>query len=272
MHGFLSRLPLVPSAPGSRTCPPAVCRRWVADKLQRRADKLVEVLEPAGGEIEALFAELDATVRQSKVVYRQLDARRPQDAAQHGIISSGAHSVLQPASAGQQQGPAAPPAAAATGRGAQGRGMQASDDAAPSSTPVDWAAVTGAFLARDGNPECPICLAPLARPVLPPHPLGEAVRSTEGVEPAAAGSSLPASGAVHSKQHASSGIQTSQQQQSPVCGCSSTGSSTGRLAVLSCSHAFHCDCLSLFEAFQLASEAVPRCPCCRSEYARMVLS
>ena len=45
----------------------------------------------------------------------------------------------------------------------------------------------------------------------------------------------------------------------------------GNVALLSCSHTFHEDCLCLFELFQIAEDAKPVCPLCRAEYEKKVV-
>ncbi|QDZ18005.1 Ring zinc finger protein [Chloropicon primus] len=45
----------------------------------------------------------------------------------------------------------------------------------------------------------------------------------------------------------------------------------GDIALLSCSHCFHEDCIHLFELFQQAEDSKPICPLCRCEYEKKVI-
>ena len=45
----------------------------------------------------------------------------------------------------------------------------------------------------------------------------------------------------------------------------------GNVALLSCSHMFHEDCIQLFELFQEAEQSKPMCPLCRAEYEKKVI-
>jgi len=40
------------------------------------------------------------------------------------------------------------------------------------------------------------------------------------------------------------------------------------IAWLSCTHAFHEECITTFEAFELAHGNLPHCPVCRANYQR----
>lgn len=208
-------------------------RRWVADKLHRRTDRLLQQAGPErnAGDIDALFAEVDATLRQTHDIYTALDARQPSraggfaaaadplsQAAQHGAAAAGTAGVTAAIGA----------TSSGDGSGIDGGGGVSAGTAgtSPSSMEANWEEAISRALGREEDPQCAICLAPLARP-----------------------------------QDAEVSSQEVQQ----------TGGSGGGLTVLSCSHAFHCTCLTFFEAFQIAREAALRCPCCRSTYARVVL-
>lgn len=43
------------------------------------------------------------------------------------------------------------------------------------------------------------------------------------------------------------------------------------VAWLSCTHVYHTDCISTFEAFELSRNSQPSCPCCRAKYVRKIM-
>lgn len=192
---------------------PQLRRRWCVERVQESAAAATAAVEQGCSEVDALFAELDASQAACSAVHRAMAERRAGAGVQvsgRGERSSsggsaGSTAVPNQAAAPQQQEPEQP--------------------AAP-----DWGAVLHRCLQRDPHPECPICLA------------GLGISDSRGGGPGAAGP------------------------------CAAGGSGGGGVCVLSCSHAFHADCLLALEAFAVAAGlGRATCPCCRAAYQRLDL-
>ena len=203
--------------------------------LRRRwaAERCGEAAAPLVACLDAGAAELDA-------LFAELDAAAAGRASLYTDLErrcgGGSASAAAAAAAGASS-PAAPPAEHGSSSGA-GNVLGAAGTGAAS--PLDWEAVLDRCLRRDAQPECPICLTPL-----------EQLR----------GASRP--GGWHAQLGGSSGSGRAPDGRARA---------SGGLTVLSCLHAFHGDCLSALEAFALASEAQPACPCCRAApYQRLDL-
>ena len=206
---------------------PVLRRRWCVQHAQEGVALLVDSVDRDAGDIDKLFAELDAAAAAAGEAYSQLAARTIRRHPSSGRLDGAGGDAPR---GGAAAADAAPMAAMGTEARAapaspcleqqqqqqQGQGQQ------PPPLPLpclelppqqpEWEAVVRRCLERDELPECAICLAPLG---------------------AAAGDGV---------------------------------------GLLSCSHAFHSDCLSAFEAFAVASELAPSCPTCRSSaYQRLDL-
>ncbi|KAL4440250.1 hypothetical protein ABPG75_003251 [Micractinium tetrahymenae] len=203
---------------------PALRRRWAAEALGDAAAPLVAGVESGAAEVDALFAELDATAAAAGTVFQQLSARCPVS-----VPAGPSGGSPQPSTAANSR----------TGITAGRRDENGADAGQPSGpAPVqqhDWETAIARCLERDEQPECAICLAPLGQ-LCSGHGGGSKGSSGKGGRPKANQAQRPAG-----------------------------------VAVLSCSHAYHADCLSAFEAFAVSSDLSAACPCCRSAYARLDL-
>ena len=211
---------------------PGLRRRWAAEALGEAAAPLVAGVESGAAEVDALFAELDATAAAAGAVFQELSSRCP--AREPSAAASGSLDVLAAADSQDTVQTAQPGSTVDNGLGAC---------KPPSSAPMqqlEWEAAISRCLERDDNPECAICLHQLSC-------------SSTG-QSSGHGSSSSSSSCSRGGRHAE------RQGQRPA-----------GIAVLSCSHAFHADCLSAFEAFAVSSDLRPACPCCRAAYARMDL-
>lgn len=241
---------------------PAVLRRWAVQELGECSKGLVASVDQGAAELDALFAELEATSRACQGVFAALEARCP-----------GAGAAAAGAAGATDGGTGSRPATAQQGgsRGGPATGEQPRYAAAANlDCPAvpDWEAAIDRFLQREA-PECPICLCCLA--VSAPQDPSDRPATVAGRAAAAASAVCGPS----SRRRDSNGPAASKGKNSRGAGGSSgpsatSGSGSG-VAVLSCSHAFHSDCLSAFEAFALASDLPPACPCCRATYQRMDL-
>ncbi|KAL4856483.1 RING finger protein 32 [Chlorella vulgaris] len=240
---------------------PTLKRRWCAEQLEEGSSRLVASVERGAGDIDALFAELNATAAAAGAVFSQLSSRRGDVAEPAGGASAAA---VQGPAGGEAGSVEAPPhdqicltvgdqqATMVTEQQHQGLEQQQQQ--------CDWEAIINTSLQRDDQPECAICLAPLQvhnRSDHSSNQAGDALGNSNS-RGTATGSQ------AHKRQrHILRQLQPLQER------CVGAG---GGLAVLSCSHAFHGGCLSAFEAFAIASETgAPRCPCCRSVYERLDL-
>lgn len=219
---------------------PALRRRWAADALGESAAPLVQGVERGAADIDALFAELDASAAAVSAVYRQLRDRCAAAASGGAGPDDGTAAGAAAAAADR-----APPSTQQQATGADSRqtsGVAASPAAQQQHQQPeqpDWEAVLARCLERDGQPECAVCLAPLGQ-------------LCSGARQGGGSSSNAGQGAGRGRHRRQA-------------------SATGGIAVLSCTHGFHSDCLSAVEAFAVASELAPCCPCCRSTYARLDL-
>ncbi|KAG2432541.1 hypothetical protein HXX76_008886 [Chlamydomonas incerta] len=212
-------------------------KKWAAERLQEENDRLLSKMEDEVGDLDSLFAELDASVAKSREVcdaaLRPLAARLQQgllreaeaeaasgraagrlalvesDTVAPAVACSGQqHLALQLGRAGLGVSAGLGAVAGAGAAGAAGSGGGEGPAGRPASAAaVDWDAVVARARAR-GTQDCPICLGHISR------------RGNEGI------------------------------------------------AWLSCTHCFHIDCIMAFEAFELASGGTPCCPVCRSGYRR----
>lgn len=265
---------------------PAVLRRWAAEELGQCSKGLVASVDQGAADIEALFAELDATSRACKGVFAALAARCPGVAAAAAGVAgggvSGGRIADQPGVNGSRGS-----SSGTLGGGAEGQSANIAAAHQEQLSPApDWEAAIDRFLQREA-PECPICLCSLA--VSADQDSGSSSAPAKGAGTAAAAplamhgcrgrgrGSSPASHSAGGKGGSRSGTGGGSRSSSGGAGANtSSGSTTGGssengVAVLSCSHAFHSDCLSAFEAFALASDLPPACPCCRAIYLRMDL-
>jgi hypothetical protein len=55
----------------------------------------------------------------------------------------------------------------------------------------------------------------------------------------------------------------------PICIGELTRRGKANVAWLSCSHVFHMDCITAFEAFERTRGGRPCCPVCRADYCRI---
>lgn len=203
---------------------PMLRRRWCAERLEEGSTALVGSVDRGAAEVEALFAELDATRAACSSVFGTLSERCGRGGGEAGRSEAAAAAAAHQAvgsSPARPGGSSSSPAAA-------------SPSQAPALLPFDWAVAIDRCLQRDEEPECPICLASLGQ--------------------------LCSSGTASSR-----GGRRQRQRDA------SSGGSGGGLAMTSCSHGFHADCLSAFEAFAVASDLAPVCPVCRCAYQRLDL-
>lgn len=248
---------------------PAVLRRWAAEELGKCSKGLVASVDQGAADIEALFAELDATSRACQGVYAALVARCPGEAAAAAGAGDDGNSRVQ---ATEQ-----PNTSAGSSRAGTGGGMQPAQNAAQQDSPAapDWEAAIDRFLQREAA-ECPVCLCSLAVAApqecssAPAKGAAKAVRAAPAVQMRGLSSRGRGTGPTP-RLAASQGERGGSCGGSGICSSVQTSSGSSGVAVLSCSHAFHSDCLSAFEAFALASELAPACPCCRAAYQRMDL-
>lgn len=262
---------------------PALRQRWAAEQLEERSAGLVARVELGGSEVDALFAELEATAAATDALYTQLSSRcvvgagsapaLPWTRRPHGgeaaVIGAGLDS--RPTQSGMNAAEGVPGAGQHPPAAAQQSGEPGLQVHQPRGA-LDWEPVIQRCLERDERPECPICLAPLA-----------CLRDSSAQ--AAQGRRIRCDIQNHSSSRRPSGWEASQpgrqhhtvasKQQKATQRMEHEAPSGGKnrgLAVLSCSHAFHRDCLSALEAFALASDlGPPRCPCCRCVYERLDL-
>ena len=266
---------------------PAVLRRWAAEELRQCSKGLVASVDQGAADIEALFAELDATSRACKGVFAALAARCPGVAATATGLAGGGVSGGQLA---DQPGGTNGSSSSSSSRGVGGAEGQPANIAAAhqeqSSPAPDWEAAIDRFLQREA-PECPICLCSLAMSAA--QDSGSSSTPAKGAGKAAAAplamhgcrgrgrGSSPASLSTADQRGSWSSTGGGSRSSSGGAGANTRSASTTKgsgengVAVLSCSHAFHSDCLSAFEAFALASDLPPACPCCRASYQRMDL-
>lgn len=256
---------------------PALRRRWAAEALGELGAQFVDSVDSGTAEVDALFAELDASSAAAGAVYQELSSRcqqqqQPQQPAPDADGASGAAAAAAGggSTVGDSPADAGPAAAAASTALAQQQrtfdGSSEPNPTGPSSsasnggTPPagvqqpNWEEVVVRCLQRDEQPECAICLAPLGQ--LFSGSCGGGTRSSNS-------SSSSSEGRSASKQRS--------ERQGGQGSARAAAEQPSGIAVLSCSHAYHADCLSAFEAFAMASELAPACPCCRSVYARMDL-
>ena len=236
---------------------PTLRRRWAAEELGESSARLAACVEQGGSDIDALFAELDATAAAAGAVFAALSSRCPP--ASGGVASAASGSSVEAFDAGETAGQGSPAAArqAAPVPSHQEQQQQQEVEQTTAVAAPDWEAVLSRCLQRDEQPECPICLVPLAQLCS-----GGSSSSAQGVVGGCSqqpGSAFGPASSCH------------RQHQQPSSNNGSGSVPGGGLAVLSCSHAFHGDCLSAFEAFSIASELAAACPCCRSTYARLDL-
>ena len=130
-------------APAPSASQPVLRRRWCAEQLAARSDRLVDEVEESSCEIDALFAELDDSLAAAGAQTQQLA----------GVAGLGVAGARQESlGATNSVAPAEPGPAAAGPRGCSGKD--------PGGT-VDWEGILQRCLLRDEQLECPICLAAL---------------------------------------------------------------------------------------------------------------
>lgn len=211
---------------------PVLRRRWAVEALGDAAAPLVAGVESGAAEVDALFAELNATSAAAGAVFQQLSARFPM--YEPAVAAGGS---VQPSTAINSQDAPLQAQAGSRADGSPGAGK------ALCLAPMqqhDWEAAIARCLGRDEQPECAICLIPL----------GQQCSSGAGSRGCSTGRGSVSKGGKHTN------IQSQR---------------LAGIAVLSCSHAYHADCLSAFEAFAVSSDLPTVCPCCRAAYARMDL-
>lgn len=235
---------------------PALRRRWCAERLEEGSAALVGSVDAGAAEVEALFAELDASRAARSSVFTALAQRCCALAAAQGSGVAAAAADVAVEAAGRA-GAGQPAAAAAQPR--SNGGAAAGATAGPAAAAgFDWEAVLDRCLQRDAAPECSICLCSLGE-------LGSAASPSGGVGAGASACSTQ----PRRRQRPANG--SSSIDSSRGAGARDATSGSGGLAVTSCSHAFHAGCLSAFEAFAVASERAPACPVCRAAYQRLDL-
>ncbi|KAG2454100.1 hypothetical protein HYH02_001139 [Chlamydomonas schloesseri] len=248
-------------------------KKWAAERLQEENDRLLSEMEDEVGDLDSLFAELDASVAKSREVcdaaLRPLAAR-----LQQGLLRAAEAEVAAASGAGR-------------GGGAGRRRAPRDDDGGEdddddvdggASTPgrglalVESGTVAPA-VARSGQQHLAMQLGRAGLGVS--AGLGGGAAAAAGAGSAGAGggggegpSGRPATAAEVDWDAVVARARARGTQDCPIClGHISRRGNEG-IAWLSCTHCFHIDCIMAFEAFELASGGTPSCPVCRSGYRR----
>ncbi|PNW78548.1 hypothetical protein CHLRE_09g392650v5 [Chlamydomonas reinhardtii] len=264
-------------------------KKWAAERLQEENDRLLSEMEDEVGDLDSLFAELDASVAKSREVcdaaLRPLAAR-----LQQGLMREAAAEAA---------------AAGAGGRGGTGRRRRAAGEYCDDSgedeevDEEEGASASGRggrlalvesgtvapAVARSGQQHLALQLGRAGLGVslgLGADGAGHA-GGAAGAGAAAGGAAGAVGGVVGGGGGPGARPATAAEvdwdavvararargtQDCPIClGHISRRGNEG-IAWLSCTHCFHIDCIMAFEAFELASGGTPSCPVCRSGYRR----
>lgn len=252
----------------------AARRRWAAERLEEESEKMIKEMEGERGDMDDLFAELDAGLKQSREACEAVDSRhvaaiysrlerqeeeeqrlfrsgweRGSDGSDVEVEAGGRLTAVDNGSllGGHNEGGASGSIAMRDGEGRGGRGGGAS---CSSSTPIESA--TRSSLAREANRQIP---SPQQRRTVLPLSMSGG-KDEDGVD---WGIIL-----ARGKERQAAG-----EEACPICIGPIGRRGQSGVAWLSCSHAFHIHCIMAFEAFELANNSTPSCPVCRmSGYKR----
>ncbi|GAB4814236.1 hypothetical protein N2152v2_001282 [Parachlorella kessleri] len=133
---------------------PALRRRWVAGKLERRTEELVNMVQNASLDVDSLFAELDATASAAAAIYSRLPG---------ADSSPPLPSIAASDRSGAREDPTRTVHIGEASSQSKSKSCRAGDATCGGPSTADWEAITAAALNRDSQPECAICLGLIAR-------------------------------------------------------------------------------------------------------------
>ncbi|GFR45225.1 hypothetical protein Agub_g6622 [Astrephomene gubernaculifera] len=273
-------------------------KKWAAERLQEDTDRLLSAMEEEVGDLDDLFAELDASVAASRqlcdqALLRPLAARLQQREAEEREAAEGRgrgrrrgsgggeeeeeeereerggvrtplldSSLAAPSLSSTPSALAATRVAAATASSRQQHSRQVGDDGGSASSDDDEDDESGnAGGGGGGGGGRGAGAGGGGR--------GDGDNRTVAAALAAAGAAgRPATAADVDWAGVVAKAKSRGSLECPIClGHISRRGNEG-IAWLSCTHCFHVDCIMAFEAFELASGGTPTCPVCRSGYRR----
>ncbi|GIL96363.1 hypothetical protein Vretimale_2221, partial [Volvox reticuliferus] len=266
-------------------------KKWAAERLQEENDRLLSAMDDEVGDLDDLFAELDASVAQSRAVcdaaLRPLAARLQQDLIREAV--SEAEAEVRPRTAARAV--AAPGSLPLDGRGTEHLSSRI-DTAAPAASVAEEAAgplalpllecglVAFTFApqeqrqgdaAGEGTAATP---SPQEQAITGPTTstaAAAALMYTSSAGSAAAAAAAPGRPATAAEVDWDAVMARARARGSlecPICLGDISRRGNEGIAWLSCTHCFHVDCIMAFEAFELASGGTLSCPVCRSGYRR----
>jgi hypothetical protein len=216
----------------------ALRRKWAAERLEEESKRLITEMEGERGDIDDLFAELDRGLEQSRAACDAVDSRRvasiylrlerqEEEDERHRMDQR-----IDSEAPDEEQG----------GEGTRGRDVRG--EGVPSSPADDHPPVEAASIYRSKTVASE---GSSSSRLLPSS-------TSEGRDEVDWGSIL-----AKGKERQAAG-----EESCPICIGPIGRRGQSGVAWLSCSHAFHVNCIRAFEAFELANNSTPSCPVCRT--------
>ncbi|GLI69340.1 hypothetical protein VaNZ11_013926 [Volvox africanus] len=268
-------------------------KKWAAERLQEENDRLLSAMDDEVGDLDDLFAELDASVAQSRAVcdaaLRPLAARLQQDLIRWAVSEADAETRARTT----VRAAAAPDSVPLDGRRTEhlssridtakeeeAKEEEGEEQGQPELPLLECGLVAVTFTRQEQRQGDAVGAGMAA--TSPPQELATTdptastaaaaalmyTSSTVSAAVAAVAPGRPATAAEVDWDAVMARARARGSLECPICLGDISRRGNEGIAWLSCTHCFHVDCIMAFEAFELASGGTLSCPVCRSGYRR----